>query len=282
MRINVFHKTIFRKHIVPSDAIRRLGIVIVVVAFMQCSLVESSFAQVMMPPSQDRSVFWLGAGMDAFRAMTLSNKEIMQIASQYAAQMDAQNNLAPPNNPYAKRLATLTGKHILEDGLRLNYRVYLSPQINAFALADGTVRVYSGLMDAMTDEEVLGVIGHEIGHVKNNDHKDKLRTALLTSAARKAAATSNGTLGQMAASAAGAIAQNLVNAKFSRSQETDADDYGLQFLRRHGYNTRAMATALQKLAKLAAGRSNFVQQMFSTHPEPQKRAERMAKMVNKK
>lgn len=257
-----------------SFSLRRFALVIVMI----CGISQAS-AQVMMPPTQDNSAFWLGAGADAFRAMTLSNKEIMQVASQYAAQMDAQNKLAPPNNPYAVRLAKLTGKHILEDGLRLNYRVYLAPQINAFALADGTVRVYSGLMDAMTDEEILGVIGHEIGHVKNNDHKDKLRTALLTSAARKAAATSNSTLGQLATSAAGAIAQNLVNAKFSRSQETDADDYGLKFLQRHGYNPRAMASALQKLAKLAAGRSNFVQQMFSTHPDPQKRAERMANKV---
>lgn len=257
--------------------------------FVACFLVvlcsfapHRSMAQLQQNPVLGgNSINWIGAGMDAFRAMTLSNREIMGVASQYAAQMDTQNQLAPPNNPYSVRLAKLTGRHILEDGMRLNYRAYISPQINAFALADGTVRVYSGLMDYMTDEEVLGVIGHEIGHVKNNDHKDKLRTALLSSAARKAAATSNSMLGQMATSAVGALAQNLVNAKFSQSQETDADDYGLQFLKRNGYNPRAMATALQKLAKLSAGRSNFVQQMFSTHPDPQKRALRMAKMVGK-
>ncbi|MCS6809632.1 MAG: M48 family metalloprotease, partial [Bacteroidota bacterium] len=120
-----------------------------------------------------------------------------------------------------------------------------------------------------------------IGHVRNNDHKDKLRTALLTSAARKAAATSDGMVGNIATSVAGAILQSLVNAKFSRSQELEADDYGLQFLRRHGYSPRAMASALQKLAKLAAGKSNFIQQMFSTHPEPRQRAERMVKILAK-
>ncbi|MCS6809436.1 MAG: M48 family metalloprotease, partial [Bacteroidota bacterium] len=141
---------------------------------------------------QDKSSYWLGAGIDVFRALTLSNKEIMTVAAQYAAHMDAQHTIAPWNNPYAIRLTKLTERHTFEDGLRLNYRVYLSPNINAFALADGSIRVYSGLMDVMTDEEILAVIGHEIGHVRNNDHKDKLRTALLTSAARKAAATSDG------------------------------------------------------------------------------------------
>jgi metalloprotease len=222
---------------------------------------------------------WLAAGMDAFRAMTLSEKQILMVASQYAAQSDAQNRIAPSESQYAQRLAKLTGRHVLEDGMRLSYRVYLSPQVNAFALADGTVRVYSGLMDIMTDEEILGVIGHEVGHVKNGDHKDKLRTALLTSAARKAAATSNGMVGQLALTGMGAIAENLINAKFSRTQEIDADDYGLKFLQRNGYNTRAMATALAKLAKLGGQRSNFVQNMFSTHPDPAKRATRMAKMV---
>lgn len=222
---------------------------------------------------------WLAAGIDAFRAMTLSEKQILTVASQYASQSDAQNRIAPPDSKYAQRLAKLTGRHVLEDGLRLNYRVYLSPQVNAFALADGTVRVYSGLMDIMTDEEILGVIGHEVGHVKNGDHKDKLRTALLTSAARKAAATSNGVVGQLAMTGAGALAESLINAKFSRTQEIDADDYGLKFMQRNGYNTRAMATALAKLAKLGGQRSNFVQTMFSTHPDPAKRAQRMAKMV---
>jgi metalloprotease len=252
-----------------------------VAIFLLCESLQyaSLAAQQQNPVLNGNGVNWLGAGMDAFRAMTISERQIMMQASQYAAQSDAQNRLAAPNDPYSLRLRSLTARHGQDNGLRLNYRVYLSPMVNAFALADGTVRVYSGLMDMMTDEEILGVIGHEIGHVKNGDHKDKLRTALLTSAARKAAAGSNSMLGQLAVSQAGAIAEALVNAKFSRSQEIDADDYGLDFVKRNGYNPRAMVTALAKLAKLGAGRSNAVQQMFSTHPDPQKRAVRMAKMA---
>jgi len=221
----------------------------------------------------------MSAGLDVVRAFTISEKQLAGVARQYAAQTDAQNTIAPPNNPYAQRLERLTARHQVEDGLRLNFKVYLSKTINAFALADGTVRVYSGLMDAMTDEEILGVIGHEIGHVKNNDHRDKLRTALLSSAGRKAIASAGGTVGQLAETQLGLIAENLVNAKFSRTQETDADDYGLAFLRRHGYNPQAMYTALAKLARLG-GRSNLIQQMFSTHPDPQKRAERMKNLVS--
>jgi putative metalloprotease len=222
----------------------------------------------------------LSAGLDVLKAFTISERQLMSVASQYAAYSDQQNTIAPPSNKYAVRLARLTARHQVEDGLRLKYAVYLSPTVNAFALADGNVRVYSGLMDLMTDEEVLGVIGHEVGHVKNNDHKDKLRTSLLATAARKAVSTAGGTIGQLAESQLGSLAEGLVNAKFSRTQETDADDYGLAFLKRNGYNPRAMATALAKLAKLSSGgRSSLAQRMFSTHPDPQQRAARMAKLA---
>ena len=51
------------------------------------------------------------------------------------------------------------------EGMPLNFKVYYVIDVNAFACADGSVRVFSSLMDIMTDEELLGVIGHEVGHV---------------------------------------------------------------------------------------------------------------------
>jgi putative metalloprotease len=47
-----------------------------------------------------------------------------------------------------------------------------------FATADGSVRVYSGLMDIMDDNELLAVIGHEIGHVANHDSQDAIKSSL--------------------------------------------------------------------------------------------------------
>ncbi|MFN3432343.1 MAG: ABC transporter substrate-binding protein, partial [Candidatus Sericytochromatia bacterium] len=48
-----------------------------------------------------------------------------------------------------ERLARLTAKHVNEDGMKLNFKVYLSKEVNANATADGSIRVYSGLMDMM-------------------------------------------------------------------------------------------------------------------------------------
>ena len=78
------------------------------------------------------------------------------------------------------------------DGLPLNFKVYEATEVNAFACADGSVRVYSALMDAMDDNELLGVIGHEIGHVAHRDSRKAFQTALMTSALKDGIASRGG------------------------------------------------------------------------------------------
>jgi putative metalloprotease len=118
-----------------------------------------------------------------------------------AAHADSQARVAPANNPYAQRLAVITRGLEEDNGLRLNYKVHLEDTINAFVTPDGSVRFYSGLMDAFTDDEIRFVIGHEIGHVAHNHQKKRMQTALAASAARDAAASSgNGNVAQLASS----------------------------------------------------------------------------------
>src|SRR5690606_497439 len=123
-------------------------------------------------------------------AMTFTNEDAAKLAKDAVDWMDANNEVAGPDDPYTKRLERLFGKHQTQDGLALNYKVYLVRDINAFACADGSVRVFSSLMDIMTDDELLSIIGHEIGHVKNEDTKDAMKNAYLTAAAMDAASAS--------------------------------------------------------------------------------------------
>ncbi len=84
------------------------------------------------------------------------------------------------------------------DALKMNFKVYLTPDINAFAMANGTIRVYSGLIDQFTDDEVRYVIGHEIGHVKKGHSKARIQAAL-----RNAVSASNSRAGAIANSQLG-------------------------------------------------------------------------------
>lgn len=193
----------------------------------------------------------LQAGKDVVSAVTLSDADIANMSKEYMAWMDTHNPLTKPDTEYGKRLEKLTG-HIKEvDGLKLNFGVYEVIDVNAFACGDGSVRICAGLMDVMTDEEVMAVVGHEIGHVVHTDSKDAMKNAYLRSAVKNAAGAANDKVAKLTDSKLGAMAEALAGAQFSQKQENEADDYGVEFCVKNGIDPYAMANALSKLAELA-------------------------------
>lgn len=215
----------------------------------------------------------IGAGQQALQAATISDAQIQSYVHQYVQGMDAQNKVAASDSPYAKRLATLTSGLTSVDGIPLNFKVYITDDINAFACADGSVRVYSGLMDRMTDDEVLGVIGHEIGHVAHKDTRKAFQQALLQSAVLEGIGSTGQTAAALTSSQLAQIGQKLMSAKYSQKQESNADDYGYEFLKSNGKNPWAMAYAFSKLGDLEnqSSQTNGLSQMFSSHPSTTKR-----------
>ena len=220
----------------------------------------------------------LEAGSDAVTAATLGDSDLIAMGKDAAAQMDKEASVAPSSNAYAKRLNGIIASLKKVDGLNLNYKVYLTGDVNAFALPDGSIRVYSGLMDLMTDDEVYFVIGHEIGHVKNGDSLDKFRMAYTASAARKGAAAVGGTAAMLSASELGDLGEAVVNAQFSQSQESDADVYGLRLMEKNGKDNKSAICALNKLASLGGGSGPS---FLSSHPDPKSRAAKLEKLRKK-
>ncbi len=218
------------------------------------------------------------AAMDLAKAATVTDAEVKTSSLQYRQYEASQVKIAPSGNKYGARLARLTNRHRNEDGLPLNFKVILDPSVNANATADGSIRVYSGLMDLMDDQELLGVIGHEIGHVKLGHTLSKTRSALLASATRKAAASSSGTASILAKSELGGFGEKLFNSQFSQSAETESDDYGLAFMKKHKYKVTAMEGAFRKLAA-GGSKGDAMSNMLSSHPDPAKRADRMRDLV---
>ena len=218
----------------------------------------------------------LGAAKDASKAATLTDEEVRNYASQMAGLMDRKAPIAPAGNPYAKRLAALSSGLTEDQGLKLNYKVYLVRDVNAFAMADGTIRLYSGLMDMMTDDEIRYVMGHEIGHVKHGHTKKRMQTALAASATQKAVASSGTKHAQLADGELGNLFVKVVQAQHSQGNEKEADDYALQFMSRRKYDKKAAVSALEKLAKLSGGGGT---NWLSTHPSPKERAARMKAQI---
>ncbi len=215
------------------------------------------------------------AGKKTVGAITLSDQQVADYARQAVTWMDNNNEVATANDKYTIRLNKLFGRHKNEDGLVLNYKVYKVLDINAFACADGSVRVFSSLMDMMTDDELLAVIGHEIGHVKNQDTKDAMKRHLMTGALKDAAASQSGAASILTDSQLGQLADGILAASYNRKQESQADEYGYKLLRKYSYNVKGMYTAFLKLAKLSEGgpSKNKIDKMMSSHPESNTRAQ---------
>lgn len=114
----------------------------------------------------------LSGAIKAGQAMTISDKDFADLVRQSVASMDQASKVCSSNSAYTQRLKRLTKGMTSADGIPLNFKVYQTHEVNAFACPDGSIRVYTALMDALTDSELLGVIGHEIGHVAlRHSHK---------------------------------------------------------------------------------------------------------------
>lgn len=216
------------------------------------------------------------AGMGAVTAFTLTDTQVAELSLKSVEALDVASQLAPANNAYTVRLNRLTANMTDVNGIPLNYKVYLTPEINAFATADGSIRVYSGLMDIMTDAELVAIIGHEIGHVAHADSKNALRNAYLAYAAREALGATSDKIAALTDSQLGDLAVMYVEAQFSQKQEYAADEIGFQVSVDQGYSPYSMSSALQKLVDASGGsQASLIANMFSSHPDSAARAARM-------
>lgn len=216
----------------------------------------------------------LNAGAAAVQALTISDAQIAQLCSQYMVESDGQNVILPADNSYTQRLDRIMARFHNISNLNLNYKVYQSNTVNAFASGDGSVRVYTGLMDAMNDDEVFAVIGHELGHLINKDVRDAYRAAYLMVAARYGIAAYSQTAGAISQGFLGDLGQQLASNAYSRKQETQADETAFQFCIQNGVDPFAMYHALNVLISLSGnnGSQGKLGELLSTHPDTQKRA----------
>ncbi|EPW3171993.1 M48 family metallopeptidase [Providencia stuartii] len=210
------------------------------------------------------------SGMQLFQAATLTDGDVKQLSDQSCKEMDAQNKIAPASSKYSKRLdkiAKSLGNEI--DGTPVNYKVYMTDDVNAWAMANGCVRVYSGLMDIMNDNEVEGVLGHEMGHVALGHTRKAMQVAYAAVAARTAAASAGGVVEQLSSSQLAALGEKLINSQFSQHQESQADDFSYDLLKKRGVKTDGLVTGFEKLAQMGSKESSI----FDSHPPSAERAQ---------
>jgi predicted Zn-dependent protease len=149
--------------------------------------------------------------------------------------------------------------------------------LNAMALPGGWVYVYTGLiMMAETEAELAGVIGHEIAHVTQRHVPQRLAAVYGVEALNGFVdeTVTDKTVGVLA-DLASEVAANGYLLQYSRTQESEADKFGVGYMSEAGFNPLRFADFFARIAK--AGQSS--PELLSTHPDPEKRVKAIQKLA---
>ncbi|MDI1252263.1 M48 family metallopeptidase [Thermomonas sp.] len=177
---------------------------------------------------------------------------------------------------YVRCVVTSIVRQLPSDWQRLGWDVALfeDPEANAFALPGGKVGVYTGIFKvARNQDQLAGVIAHEIGHVVSHHHDERITRQMETQTGLSIIGALLGSrYGQGVADTAqqvgGVAAQGLFLLPNSRAQETEADVVGQQLMAKAGFDPNGAVVLWQNMA--AAGGSR-PPEWLSTHPDPSSR-----------
>ena len=193
---------------------------------------------------------------------------------QYAKMMQdaaAQKALAPPGNPQLQRLRGIA-QRIIPHAVAWNPRaknwqwevnLIGSKQINAFCMPGGKIAFYTGILDQLqlTDDEVAMIMGHEMAHALREHARERMGKSAATNIGASLLSQLFG-LGDLGQTVAG-LGVELINLRFGREDESEADLVGMELGARAGFDPRAGITLWQKMA---AANKGAPPQWLSTHP----------------
>lgn len=171
-----------------------------------------------------------------------------------------------------KKLASVSDRELPYEFVVLNDS---SP--NAWALPGGKIAVNRGLLLELENEaELAAVLGHEIVHAAARHGAKGIERGMLLQGVLVAAgvAASDTDYAQLAVGAA-AVGANLVNQRYSRDAELEADHYGMTYMARAGYDPMAAVKLQETFVRLSeGGQENWLAGLFASHPPSTERVER--------
>ena len=205
-------------------------------------------------------------------------KAALQQYGQLRSQAVSRNSLLPAEDEQAKRVGRIT-RDLLPHTHKWNPRakdwsweviLVKTPTVNALCMPGGKIAVFTGILDALklTDDELAMVLGHEMAHALREHARARAAKTTLTSVGTLAIGlVIGGNVGELARQGGG-----LLNLKFNRDDEKDADLIGMEIAARAGYNPEAGITLWEKMGQIAP---NARPPWLSTHPSEADRMRRM-------
>lgn len=147
--------------------------------------------------------------------------------------------------------------------------------INAFALPGGPTFITTGLLNELqTEDEVAGVMAHEIVHVLARHSAQQIAKSQLTNGLVGAVGVASG---EASAAQTAALIGQLVNMSYSRDAESQSDSIGVCLMISAGYDPEAMVEVMHVLESASGGQRQ--PEFLSTHPSPENRISRIEQAI---
>jgi beta-barrel assembly-enhancing protease len=213
--------------------------------------------------------FVMTAAMIALAGCGVSTQQEVQMGAEYAQQINAQLPIVadPEINRYINVLGDSIAK--LSDDRNLEWHFYVvdSKEVNAFAVPGGFIYINRGLIErADRMDQVAGVLGHEIGHVTRRHSIKQMQKMQGAQLGIGLGCVLLKACGSQAAQAGINVVGSAVFAKFSRSDEEEADQEGIKYVTRAGIDPRGIPEMFRKLLEERNSSPTAVDAWFSTHP----------------
>ncbi|HET8547113.1 MAG TPA: M48 family metallopeptidase [Bryobacteraceae bacterium] len=214
---------------------------------------------------------------------TLSEKDEIELGRHAAGEIEKEIRLIddPEITKYIRNLGEALVNRSSRKGIAYAFKVVNSPEINAFALPGGFIYVNRGLIEtAASQNELAGVLGHEIGHVVARHGADQAARAgmVQTGLGILGGILGRGSRSTNAQTAAAMVAQGVFM-KFSREAEREADRIAAHMLYDARLRPQGMLSFFERLAALQQLQPNAVQKFFSSHPSPAERSHNLADLI---
>ena len=219
----------------------------------------------------------------------LSNQELQLLVNEeYAKSLkDSEVVTTSPEGKQVvqvgEKMAVAVEKYLVEQGyadlvkdLDWEFNLLKGDQANAWCMPGGKVGFYTGILPITKNETGIAVVmGHEIAHAVASHANERMSTGLVVNfgfAALSAAAGQNPSLTQEIFLQSVGIGSELKMLQFSRKHELEADRMGLIFMAMAGYDPREAPIFWDRMA---ASAGQAPPEFLSTHPGPDRRAERL-------
>ena len=218
------------------------------------------------------------AHADAFKPSKIKQVEL---GLQAASQIRKQQHVLPDSDPRV-RLVRRIGNRLLntvnygKDPWKFSFDVIDSKEVNAFALPGGPTFVYTGLLDKLeTEDELAGVMGHEMTHVLREHWAEQY------AATQKRELGIGLILGVLHANSAfqnlGSLVDVMEMTKYSRSEESQADVGGFEKMTAAGYNPEGMADVFRMFERQKSSGASIA--FLNDHPSDKSRVDKIEAMI---